>query len=210
MNITGHDIVNYYKTLSIGDLGKEGRRELQDYLIMADIGDGLSLDIAQELWEIHARAKDYGEYINGVDYHIGEKLELKGFIEERTIGDKYYNDNYMSGLMYDSYGISLTKEEYVESYEVYKKVTGRKYFIMVYGENEYKGLDKYTLEGVGEIIGMSLGDSKYEVLFILLDDWLGYNHNRMRRRLGGNAMDDLQVGKREYFEVLERAYRKML
>lgn len=210
MNITGHDIVNYYKTLSIGDLGKEGRRELQDYLIMADIGDGLSLDIAQELWEIHARAKDYGEYINGVDYHIGEKLELKGFIEERTIGDKYYNDNYMSGLMYDSYGISLTKEEYVESYEVYKKVTGRKYFIMVYGENEYKGLDKYTLEGVGEIIGMSLGDSKYGVLFILLDDWLGYNHNRMRRRLGGNAMDDLQVGKREYFEVLERAYRKML
>ena len=210
MNITGHDIVNYYKTLSIGDLGKEGRRELQDYLIMADIGDGLSLDIAQELWEIHARAKDYGEYINGVDYHIGEKLELKGFIEERTIGDKYYNDNYMSGLMYDSYGISLTKEEYVESYEVYKKVTGRKYFIMVYGENEYTGLDKYTLEGVGEIIGMSLGDSKYGVLFILLDDWLGYNHNRMRRRLGGNAMDDLQVGKREYFEVLERAYRKML
>ena len=210
MNITGHDIVNYYKTLSIGDLGKEGRRELQDYLIMADIGDGLSLDIAQELWEIHARAKDYGEYIDGVDYHIGEKLELKGFIEERTIGDKYYNDNYMSGLMYDSYGISLTKEEYVESYEVYKKVTGRKYFIMVYGENEYKGLDKYTLEGVGEIIGMSLGDSKYGRLFILLDDWLGYNHNRMRRRLGGNAMDDLQVGKREYFEVLERAYRKML
>ena len=101
MNITGHDIVNYYKTLSIGDLGKEGRRELQDYLIMADIGDGLSLDIAQELWEIHARAKDYGEYINGVDYHIGEKLELKGFIEERTIGDKYYNDNYMSGLMFN-------------------------------------------------------------------------------------------------------------
>ena len=210
MNITGHDIVNYYKTLSIGDLGKEGRWDIQDYLIMADIGDGLRLDIAQELWEIHARAKDYGEYINGADYHIGEKLELKGFIEERTIGDKYYNDNYMSGLMYDSYGISLTKEEYVESYEVYKKVTGRKYFIMVYGENEYKGLDKYTLEGVGEIIGMSLGDSKYGGLFILLDDWLGYNHNRMRRRLGGNAMDDLQVGKREYFEVLERAYRKML
>ena len=98
----------------------------------------------------------------------------------------------------------------MESYEVYKKVTGRKYFIMVYGENEYKGLDKYTLEGVGEIIGMSLGDSKYGGLFILLDDWLGYNHNRMRRRLGGNAMDDLQVGKREYFDVLERAYRKML